>query len=148
MITKPFNFAGNLKPPSTRIEAIPFVDVILIFVFFLLLSSRFVFAPGITLALPTTLQAPADIVTASAVLTVNEIEGREMLIFDGEIYTLETLERAFNEREQGTDEVLLVRMDQTVSMQLLVRVCEIAEYGGFVRVQIAAEQEKVRPREF
>lgn len=148
MITKPFNFSERLKVPSEGIEAVPFIDVILILLFFSILSSRFVFAPGITLSLPTTIEAPGDVVAASSVLTVNEIEGREMLIFKGGIFTLETLPRAFENRERGTEEVLLVRVDQTVSMQLLVRVCELAEDAGFVRVQIAAEPEKLPARDF
>lgn len=148
MITKPFNLSEKQRVLSERIDAVPFLDVILIFLFFSVLSSRFVFAPGVTLSLPSTLQAPGDVVAASSVLTVNEIEGREMLIFEGGIFTLETLPRAFESREIGNGEVLLVRMDQTVSMQLLVRVCELAENAGFVRVQIAAEPEKIRSPEF
>jgi biopolymer transport protein ExbD len=121
----------------------------LIVLFFSLLSSRFVFAPGISLSLPTTARAPGDIVAASSVLTVSEIEGREMLIFNGGIFTLETLQRAFDERERTSEaEILLVRLDQTVSMQLLVRVCELAEFSGFSRVQIAAKPEKAPTRNF
>lgn len=143
MITRPFNFEAHLRRPTARLEVVPFINVCLILLFFALLHSRFVVAPGVSLALPTTKAEPMDAVATSRVLTVKEVQGGEMLIFEGRILKLESFEKALAGFTAGAPgEVLLVRADRDVSVQLLVRVCELAERAGFQRVQIAAEPEK------
>jgi biopolymer transport protein ExbD len=147
MITQPFNFAAHLRRPPSAFDALAFVDACLIALMFTLLSSRFVLAPGVNLELPTTREAPLSAILTSRVLTVTENEGREMLIFEGRILNLETFANLLADRPTDRQaEVLLILADRDVSMQKLVRICELAEQAGFVSVQLAAEPEKaVRP---
>ena len=65
MIVQPFNFTARLKQTSVGFEFVPFVDFSLILVFFALLGSPYVVAPGLTVNLPA-MQAPsADAVPTS-----------------------------------------------------------------------------------
>lgn len=144
MITRPFNFEAHLRPPSMALDLVPFVNVCALLLFFGMLGSRFILAPGVAmkLELPATAGAPHDALPTSRVLTVGEVDGREMLIFDGRILNLASFERYLQERGQAfAGEVLLVRMDRDVSMVLLVRVCEMARHGGFETVMLATEPE-------
>jgi biopolymer transport protein ExbD len=144
MITRPFNFETHLTRPHSRLDLVPFVDVGVILLFFGLLGSRFVLAPGvaINLRLPATAAATLDALPTSRVLTVMEVEGHEMLIFEGRILNLASFERLL--KEQAADfsgDVLLVRLDRDVSTSLLARVCELAAHAGFNQVLLAAEPE-------
>jgi len=143
MITRPFDFCRQLRRPESGIEVLPYVDACLILVCFALLSSKFVLAPGIGVSLPLTAGAPPDVTPASRVLSVSKAEGgNEMLIFDGKIFQLETLARYLADgRQAEPNEALLIQADANVSVDLLVRVFEIAKGAGFYKVQIAAEPE-------
>jgi biopolymer transport protein ExbD len=148
MITRPFNFESHLTPPRSGIDLLPLINVCVLLLFFALLGSRFVLAPGtaMKLQLPTTTGHPPDALATSRVLTVGEVEGREMLIFEGRILNLVSFERHLRERADiYRGEVLLVRMDRDVSMELLVRVTALAREGGFSDILVAAEPEQAVP---
>jgi len=145
MITRPFNFEAHVTKPSTSFDIVPLLNVCVLLLFFGLLGSRFVLAPGvaINLRLPASDGTPAEALPTSRVLTVGEAGGREMLIFEGRILNLDSLERLLGERAGAyAGEVLLLRMDRDVSMVLLVRVCELAKRAGFDQVLLAAEPEQ------
>lgn len=144
MITQPFNFAAHVQRPRAGLDLVPFLDVCIIALFFGVFASRFVLAPGqaIDLHLPVTEAGSADALPTSRVVTVGEVNGREMLIFEGRILDIAKFQRFLEERTgQFQGEVLLVRMDRDVSMVLLVRVLETAKGAGFDQVLLAAEPE-------
>jgi biopolymer transport protein ExbD len=149
MITRPFNFESHLKELPTRFDGIPFVNVALLGLFFALLSSRFVLAPGIALELPTVEGVPRDMAAASRVLTLSESEGAEMLIFEGRMCTLESFRQLLDVRRGEFDsEVLLVRADRDVSLQLLSQVWALSSQAGFSRILLAAEPGAARAGSF
>ncbi len=144
MITRPFDFAAQIKHPRSGIDLVPFFDVCVILLFFGMFGSRFVLAPGVAVDLrpPATAGVPRDALPTSRVLTVSEIDGRAMLMFEGRILDVAKLERFLAERAgQYQGEVLLVRMDRDVSMVLFVRVLEVAKRAGFDQILLAAEPE-------
>jgi biopolymer transport protein ExbD len=140
MKARPFDFEAHLRRKSRRLDPVPFVDACLMVVFFSLFGSTYVFAPGVTLNLPTSRTAALDALPVYEVLTVGEIEGAERILFDGRIFNLETFEKSLigSESERG-GVTLLVRMDEAVSVGTLSEVCDIARGAGFREVQIAAE---------
>jgi len=144
MITRPFNFAADIRVPKAGLDLVPFFDVCVIALFFGVFGSRFVLAPGkaIDLRLPSAENATLDTLPTSRVVTVGEVNGREMLIFEGRILDIAKFQRFLAERTgQFKGENLLVRMDRNVSMVLLVRVLETAKGAGFDQVLLAAEPE-------
>lgn len=144
MITRPFDFEVHLAKPESRLDLVPFLNVGVILLFFGVLGSRFVLAPGvaINLRLPATATTPPDALPTSRVLTVGEVEGREMLIFEGRILNLASFERLLREKAaEFSGDVLLVRMDRDVSTSLLARICELAKHAGFNQILLAAEPE-------
>ena len=146
MIVQPFNFTSRLRQTSIAFDVVPYVDICLILVLFTVFGSPYVVAPGLTVNLPA-MQAPgADAIPTSRVLTVGEVEGRELIIFDSRVQTLETLAKTFADHPaDASGEVLLLRLQRDVSVQLLVRINELAARAGFSAVQIAAEPERARP---
>ena len=140
MKARPFDFEAQLRLKSRRLDPVPFIDACLIVIFFSLFGSTYVFAPGVTLNLPTSRTATLDALPVYEVLTVGEIEGSERILYDGRIYNLETFEKSLLGSESDRGGVtLLVRMDEEVSVRTLSEVCDIARGAGFREVQIAAE---------
>jgi biopolymer transport protein ExbD len=145
MITRPFNFSAHVTPPPSGLDVVPFINVCALLLFFGLLGSRFVLATGsaMKLELPTTAGASTDALPTSRVLTASEVDGREMLIFEGKILNLDAFERMMKDRNRAhAGEILLVRADRDVSLRLLVRINEAAAHAGFSDVLLAAEPEQ------
>ena len=140
MKVRPFNFEAHLRRKSRRLDPVPFIDACLMAIFFTLFGSTYVFAPGVTLNLPTSRTATLDALPVYEVLTVGEIEGSERILYDGRIFNLETFEKSLiGSASERSGVTLLVRMDEDVSVRTLSELCDIARGVGFREVQIAAE---------
>ncbi len=147
MITSPLDLRRHLTEPEQRFDPIPLLDLILIGLFFVLLSSRFVFAPGLDVDLPEVGSEALSALPTAAVLTIRE---NEMILFGGDRLRLEELERrlrSFVGSEEIGETILLVKAHRKVEVQLLLEILDLARRSGFTRVQIAAE-EKPEEAEF
>lgn len=141
MITRPLDLQSYLKPPSSRINPIPLLDILFIALFFSLLASNFVLAPGLTISLPRGDGGRMAGLPADAVLTVHS---DKMLFFKERILNLDTLapvleKHVQDQAERGAETILLLVFDRDVSVQTLLSVSELARGAGVARVQLAAE---------
>lgn len=155
-LSSPFNLRERLRKPDLRIGIVPLAGVLLVAFFMFAMTSRFIFAPGLTVQLTAEAQADnpgrkSDAETYVLPVFDGPIEGKitssvlsikndAMFIFDGNIY--KTLEDAFPPRpasEAGTRGILLVKMDRTSSIQGLFNLTKVARDAGFSAIQIAAE---------
>lgn len=132
-------------PKGARLGFWPFVDLCAIGLFFALFSSKFVMAPGITLALPEVDNPQVAISPYNEVVSISEVKGEEMIFFQDSVLNLESFARYLEKRggvQDGT--TLLVRADARVTMQTLSSLSEIAMRAGYAKVQLAAEAHKDR----
>jgi biopolymer transport protein ExbD len=95
MIVQPFNFTSRLRQTSVGFDLVPFIDACLILIFFSMLGSQFVVAPGLTVNLPVMQDPAADAIPTTRVLTVGEVDGQEQIFFDNRVLSLDSLERSF-----------------------------------------------------
>ena len=146
MITQPFELQSRLSPAPRDLDFFAWVNVGLIAVFFGLLGSRFVLAPGLpvgvagdnTLELPQIGGANEGAGPASVVVSYRR---DNVILFEGGMYSLTELRKhmeAYAKKHPGA--VMLVRADRQVSVQAFLDLCEMARQVGFVHVQVAAEQ--------
>ena len=111
---------------------------------FLLLSTRFIFSPGLSLNLPRGGEGVAESVLAMNVLTVLTGDSGDRVLLNGRLYSLEdprfkeVLEE-FSESNGTVTSLLLVKLDRETSMQAFFRICELARDAGVGRVHIASE---------
>lgn len=136
---RPLQLERELTPIDRSFDVIPLIDVLLIAFFFSLLGSRFIFAPGVQVDLPT---VAADSIVGLPTVAVLTIKEDNMLLFQGNIHTIASFEAAMRNylQDSGTSNaVLLLKPSRTVSMQTFLSVCEIANSAGFRKVHIAAE---------
>jgi biopolymer transport protein ExbD len=143
VITRPFNFEAMLRPPSSRFDPVAFVDVAVIGLFFVILNAQFVLAPGLSVRLPTVAAGTVENALATKVLTLDESEGAALLIFEGRMCTLESFDQILRTRAGEFDaDVLLIRADEDVSLELLAKVWQLAAQAGFARTLLAAEPDR------
>lgn len=146
MITSPLDLQSRLSPPPRDLDFFAWVNAGVIALFFGLLGSRFVLAPGLPIGVDanTELVLPeiGDAVThAGPASVVVSYRREDVILFEGGKYTLSELRKhmeAYAKQHPGA--VMLVRADRQVSMQDFLNLCEMAREVGFANVIAAAEQ--------
>jgi len=131
---------SQLKRPEIKLDYIPVLDLIVIALLMSLLFTRFVTLPGVRVDLPATDLRMQYSAAPVAVLTIGE---KGMLFFDGSVYELGTIERAFRrhiEKAGSKEVVLLVKAQASMELQLFLDLCQMAQQAGFVQIQIAGEK--------
>lgn len=154
MITQPLELQSRLSPTPRDLDFFAWVNIGLIVLFFALLGSRFVLAPGLpvglggdnSLDLPQLAGATSGVAPASVVVSYRR---DNVILFEGGMYNLVELKKhmeAYALKHPGA--VMLVRADRQVSMQAFLDLCEMARSVGFAHVLAAADQpqsEIIRP---
>jgi len=137
MVTQPLELQSHLRRRPRNLDVFYFADLALLSVFFLLMGSQFVLAPGMPMDLPaltnsTELAQPADVVVS--------MRSDDAILFEGGLYPLAAFQTRFAEvvKARGA-ETVLVRVDRQVTAQGLLDLCSAARNAGAKHVQIAAE---------
>jgi biopolymer transport protein ExbD len=146
MITRPLDLVARLSPPPRDLDFVAWINGGVIVLFFSLLGSRFILAPGPMIGvnggdqpfvLPN-LQSEAELVGSSSVVV--SFRRSNVILFEGGMYTLPELRRhlaGYAKDHPGA--VMLVRADAQVSVQDFLALCDMARAVGFAGVQAAAE---------
>ena len=152
MITRPFELASRLSPPPRDFDFMAWVNVGVLALFFGLLGSRFVLAPGLpigvgaagTFNLPSIRAAGQNSAATSVVVSYR---GNNVILFEGGMYGLSDLRKHLElYAQKHPNAVMLVRADRQVSVQDFFSLCDMARAAGFAGVQAAAEtQASARP---
>lgn len=139
-LTASLGLLERLHRPEIKIDVIPVLDLMVLGLLISLLFTRFVMLPGVRVDLPSTDLRMQHSASAVAVLTIGN---QGMLFFDGSVYDLGTVERAFRRHIEDAGEqsvVLLVKAQATIELQLFLDLCRMAQEAGFAQVQIAGEK--------
>jgi biopolymer transport protein ExbD len=146
MITRPLDLVSRLSSTPRDLDVFAWVNVGLIALFFGLLGSQFVLAPGLPVGIATdsVLDLPRmnDAVNAAGPASVVVSYRRDnVILFEGGKYTLSELRAPMEDyARHHPGAVLLVRADRQVSMQAFLDLCEMARQAGFANVLAAADQ--------
>lgn len=146
MITQPLELQSRLSRPPRDLDFLAWVNVGVIVLFFALLGSRFVLAPGLPVGLggenamdlPQLAGASSAGAPASVVVSYRR---DNVILFEGGMYNLVELKKhmtAYAKEHPGA--IMLVRADRQVSMQAFLDLCQLARTAGFAHVLAAADQ--------
>ncbi len=141
MITHPLDLQSKLSAPPRDLDMLFWVNVGAVLLFFSVLGSRFVLAPGLPVQVGSALELPQSAATTQGTAPVVVSYRRDnMVLFEGGIFVLDDLRPRFQEYAKAhPGAVLLVRYDKAVSMQGFVTLCDLAHATGFASVLVAAE---------
>lgn len=123
---------ANLKP---ELNITPLIDVVLMLLIFFMISTSFIFQPGIMIKLPSASHSDAS-----------SPGGAQLLITaDAELY-FEQIRTSFDELEERMQQhpdksLLLIKADQAVTHGVVVRAMNAAKRAGFQRLAIATRPE-------
>ena len=143
MITRPLDLAGRLKPISRGWDALFYVNVGALAVFFFVFGSRFVLAPGLAVdfALPKAGQAATSALTTDVVIAV---PAAGMAVVDGAVLDFNRLGLWLREqagrRGQGKEaprKRLLVQASASLPTRDLAEIYALAADAGFAGVLFA-----------
>ena len=138
MITRPLDLESKLSPPPRDFGAVAWVNVGLIVLFFSLLGSRFVLAPGMLVELPTMDPAQMTAVETSALVTYRR-DG--VILFGTGMYSLADIKNAFADYAQKhPGSTLQVVADKQVSADALLKLGDIAAAAGFKNMLVGGER--------
>lgn len=152
-LSSPFHLRERLRKPDFRIGIVPLASVLLVAFFLFAMTSKFIFAPGITVEISPEKSGSVPVQEKSFALPVitGPLEGKAtnavisvrsdaMFIFDGKIFRdVETALPPAANAAPGSRGVLLVRMNKNTSIQVLFSLAEAAREAGFSAIQIAGE---------
>lgn len=144
MITRPLDLRARLSAPPRDFDVVFWVNVGAIGLFFALLGSRFILAPGLPVGISTSaeLELPRlETATHATTSVVVSFRRDNMILFEGGIYELASF-RAVLQRyaKEHPGASMLVRVDKQVSMQGFLELCDLARAAGFASVLVAADQ--------
>lgn len=145
MITRPLELESRLSPPPRDLDFVAWVNVAVIVLFFSLLGSRFVLAPGISIGVgdPGGIVLPQGGETAEstgAASVVVSYRRDNVILFEGGMYSLADLQKQMEEYvRKHPGAVMLVRADRQVSLQAALELVEMAKSIGFANVVLAME---------
>lgn len=149
MITRPLDLATRLRPAPRGWDALFYVNVGALALFFLIFGSRFVLAPGLSVdfAPPTAADAATATRTTEVVIAV---PAPDMAVVEGAVLDFNGLgewlrARAANDAAAGPRKRLLVQASGSLPARDLTRIYALAAEAGFAGVLIATDAEPAPP---
>ena len=144
MITRPLELESRLSRPPRDLDFVAWVNVAVVVLFFSLLGSRFVLAPGLLIGTDgekfelSKTPAPQYARTASIVVSYRR---DDVILFEGAIIKLPELQqRLADYAKKHPGQVLLLIADRHVTLDAVAKLSEMARSLGFAYVQTASER--------
>lgn len=149
--SSPFNLRGRLSSPKLRLNTSALASIILIAFFMFVMTSKYIFAPGLTVSLNSdegetetrseTLSLPlyAGELPGEETTSVLTVKNESMFIIDGRIYR--NLTDALPPADTDTPKrgILLAKIGKSVRIQTVFDLAKAAQDAGFSAIQIAGE---------
>ncbi len=128
-------FTRHVQLEKGHLDLAPMIDCVFLLLIFFLLTSNFIFQPGIKVNLPKTVTSEA-IQEQSLVITITA----ENVIYLNEApIAVRELAGEFK-KAAARDRAVLIRADRRTSMGRVVEVWDLCQKEGIARVNIATTQ--------
>lgn len=139
MITRPLDLASKLRSEPRNLDALFYVNVGLLAVFFMMFGSRFVLAPGlgVDFKVPELPGAVAEGATTDRFISVLP---SGQIFADGLLNMPQLRVWLSVEAKKFRQPSLLVRAGEGVTLAQLAEITSAARQAGFVRIRVAAEE--------
>ncbi|MGH8058393.1 MAG: ExbD/TolR family protein [Candidatus Entotheonellia bacterium] len=128
---------------ALSISITPLVDTMLILLIFVLLSSAFIFQPGIRVRLP---EAASKAEEPQQDLFITLTRDNRLYLNDEPLQTAELGSRLRERLRNRSEAVVLIKADKDVSHGRVVEIMDIANSAGAARLAIATEPKMTEPR--
>ena len=139
------NFRKRVAREEPEINLIPFIDVLLVVLIFLMLTTTYSRYSELQVVLPVAQadaqqQRPHELVVVVAADGRYALDRQPLARQDREALTQALREAA--RQNNGKDTVLVISADEAASHQAVIRVMEAARHSGLERIVFATRQPK------
>ncbi|MFH1645447.1 MAG: biopolymer transporter ExbD [Candidatus Omnitrophota bacterium] len=125
----------KLEKALRTIDIAPLVDVLFLLIIFFMLTSNFIFQPGIKINLPRAITS--DILSEKNVVVT--VTAENLIYYKGRLVTIAELSSSLKEAAERLAPVL-IKADIKASLGRIVEVWDICRQEGISRVNIATNQ--------
>lgn len=142
MITRPLDLASRLRPAPRGLDALFYVNVGAVALFFVLFGSRFVLAPGLAVDFALPQVAGAGVATRITDLVI-AVPASDMAVVDGAVLDFKALSAWMKERGatgEGRRLRLLVQASASLPARDITTIYALAAEAGFAGVLIATDR--------
>lgn len=129
-------FKHRIQLEKAQVEIAPLIDCVFLLLIFFLLTSNFIFQPGIKINLPKAVTSEV-IQERSIIITIT----KENLIYFNErvVSTAELKENLRSASKQNKP--ILIKADRTVSLGQVINIWDLCRDAGVSQINIATNQE-------
>lgn len=120
-----------------QLDITPLIDVVFLLLIFFMLTSSYIFQPGIKINLPRAITSEA-IQEKNLVITISA-EG--LIYFNQHLISLKQLTVNLEKAAQE-DRPLLIRADRKASLGKVVQIWDLSREAGLSQINIATDQPK------
>lgn len=120
-----------------QIDIAPMIDMVFQLLIFFMLTSSFIFQPGIKVNLPKAITSEV-IKKESMVVTVS---GEDVIYLGGKVVTMADLRQELGVAAQRQSP-LLIKSDRRASLGRIVEVWDLCRELGITKINIATDQER------
>jgi biopolymer transport protein ExbD len=144
MLARPLDLASRLQPPSKRSDALAYVNVGLIAVFFSLFGSRFVLAPGLGVEFRLPEYSGTREAATATTCHVSVLHSGQIFTDDGLLSLAELRAWLKDQAERSHQPRLLIQASAGVTLAELSDIQSAAHEAGFAGVVWAADDPGMR----
>jgi len=118
-----------------QIDIAPLIDMVFQLLIFFMLTSSFIFQPGLEVNLPKAVTSEV-IKEESMVITVS---GENVIYLNGQIHSFKELRKAL-EKVAKKKQPLLIKADKRASLGRVVEIWDLCREAGIAKINIATDQ--------
>ena len=127
-------FKRHIKIEQGKLDLTPLIDVVFLLLIFFMLSSSFIFQPGIKVKLPESKVSETKKEKSYEVILTQE----NLVFFNGERISIEGLKRKMKIiSKHSPDAVLIIRADENARHKHVVQIMSIIKMNGIKKLAIA-----------
>ena len=128
-------FKGHLEFEKGQLDIAPLIDVVFLLLIFFMLTSSYIFQPGIKINLPKAVTSEV-IRERDLVITVS---AENLIYLNDHSVSLKELESHL-EKAAGKGWPLLIKADRKASLGKVVRIWDMSREAGLTQINIATTQ--------
>ncbi len=128
-------FRRHVEFERGQLDIAPLIDVVFLLLIFFMLTSSYIFQPGIKINLPKALTS--EVIQEKNLVIVISAEG--LVYLNSRLLTLKEL-KVYLEKAARQERPLLIKADRKASLGKVVQIWDMSREAGLTQINIATNQ--------
>jgi biopolymer transport protein ExbD len=128
-------FKRHVEFKKGQLDIAPLIDVVFLLLIFFMLTSSYIFQPGIKINLPKAVTSEA-IHEQNLIITIND---KDLIYLNNRLLTLKQL-KSHLKNAATEDRPLLIKADRKASLGKVVQIWDMCREAGLTQINIATSE--------